>query len=122
MEGPEQAGPLFAALTCTSTMPDLASLRVAQGAPSTGMALPDSFGVLLLSTIIVSAYVHFSLRCLRIESTLIGCCALIRLYGITVLQTLYYYERFPKDPWRLKTVVGLKIYVAHAQADKSCPP
>ncbi|KAL1950531.1 hypothetical protein VTO73DRAFT_5655 [Trametes versicolor] len=54
------------------------------GAPLTGMNLPDSFGVLLLSTIIVSA-----------------------LYGITVLQTLYYYERFPKDPWRLKTAVAV---------------
>ncbi len=28
-----------------------------------------------------------------------------RLYGFTVLQTLYYFEQFPKDSWLLKTSV-----------------
>lgn len=84
------------------------------GAPLTGMNLPDSFGVLLLSTIIVSAYVpcHLYNSGSQYQLPLTDCGHLARLYGITVLQTLYYYERFPKDPWRLKTAVRMAFYVS----------
>ncbi|KAH9851736.1 hypothetical protein C2E23DRAFT_222533 [Lenzites betulinus] len=57
--------------------------------PSPGASVVDtldlgkSFGVMLLSTIIVAA-----------------------LYGITFLQSLWYYERFPEDSWALKATVG----------------
>ncbi|KAH9851735.1 hypothetical protein C2E23DRAFT_828947 [Lenzites betulinus] len=57
---------------------------IPQGAPPAGTGLGESFGVMLLSTIIVAA-----------------------LYGITVLQTIYYYGRFPKDSWVLKTTVAV---------------
>ncbi|KAI0632300.1 hypothetical protein C8Q77DRAFT_1158940 [Trametes polyzona] len=56
------------------------------GAPPMGMGMPgfgESFGVMLLSTIIAAA-----------------------LYGITTLQTIFYYDRFPKDSWLLKTSVA----------------
>ncbi|KAL1950532.1 hypothetical protein VTO73DRAFT_5656 [Trametes versicolor] len=53
-------------------------------APQAALQLGDSYGVMLISTIIVSA-----------------------LYGVTVLQTLYYYDRFPKDHWLLKSAVAI---------------
>ncbi|KAI0769089.1 hypothetical protein BD413DRAFT_88745 [Trametes elegans] len=56
----------------------------APGAPPAGPALGDTFGVMLLSTIITSA-----------------------LYGVTVLQSLYYYDKFPKDPWIMKATVAV---------------
>ncbi|KAI0667713.1 hypothetical protein C8Q78DRAFT_1082010 [Trametes maxima] len=55
----------------------------AGGTPS-NPGLGDSFGVMLLSTIIAAA-----------------------MYGLTVLQTLFYYEKFPKDSWMLKTTASL---------------
>ncbi|KAI0647868.1 hypothetical protein C8Q79DRAFT_536157 [Trametes meyenii] len=54
------------------------------GGPSASLGLGDSFGVMLLSTIIAAA-----------------------MYGLTVLQTLFYYEKFPKDSWMLKTTVAI---------------
>ncbi|KAI0819251.1 hypothetical protein BC628DRAFT_1403890 [Trametes gibbosa] len=65
----------------TGFMADLPPIP--QGAPPAGTGLGESFGVMLLSTIIASA-----------------------LYGITILQTLYYYDRFPKDQWVLKVAVA----------------
>ncbi|KAI0357564.1 hypothetical protein OH77DRAFT_111275 [Trametes cingulata] len=53
------------------------------GGPPPGLELGQTFGVMLLSTIIASA-----------------------LYGITTLQTLYYYDRFPGDSWMMKTAVA----------------
>ncbi|KAI0631926.1 hypothetical protein C8Q77DRAFT_882904 [Trametes polyzona] len=46
--------------------------------------MDDSFGAMLLSTIIVAA-----------------------LYGVTFLQTLYYYDTFPRDRWSLKSAVAV---------------
>ncbi|TFK89681.1 hypothetical protein K466DRAFT_597565 [Polyporus arcularius HHB13444] len=54
----------------------------AGGAPPADLELGSSYGVMLLSTIITAA-----------------------LYGFTVLQTLYYFEQFPKDSWLLKTSI-----------------
>ncbi|KAI0754797.1 hypothetical protein C8Q80DRAFT_390703 [Daedaleopsis nitida] len=54
------------------------------GSPA-DLELGSSYGVMLLSVIIVAA-----------------------MYGITVLQSLYYYGNFPKDSWILKlTVAGV---------------
>ncbi|KAI0770083.1 hypothetical protein C8Q74DRAFT_1448763 [Fomes fomentarius] len=55
----------------------------AAGASPADLELGSSYGVMLLSTIIVAA-----------------------LYGFTVLQTLYYYEQFPKDSLLLKLSVA----------------
>ncbi|KAI0712395.1 hypothetical protein C8Q76DRAFT_797251 [Earliella scabrosa] len=55
----------------------------AAGASPADLELGSSYGVMLLSTIIVAA-----------------------MFGFTVLQTLYYYEQFPKDPLILKLSVA----------------
>ncbi|KAJ3002280.1 hypothetical protein NUW54_g5933 [Trametes sanguinea] len=52
--------------------------------PPTGQALGDTYGVMLISTVIAAA-----------------------LYGVTVVLSLYYYDRFPKDPWMLKLGVAI---------------
>ncbi|KAI0373442.1 hypothetical protein BV20DRAFT_1119026 [Pilatotrama ljubarskyi] len=51
---------------------------------SSGLPLGQTYGAMLLSTIIVSA-----------------------LYGITTLQALYYYEKFPEDSRTIKSAVFL---------------
>ncbi|OSC97475.1 hypothetical protein PYCCODRAFT_1471780 [Trametes coccinea BRFM310] len=52
--------------------------------PPTGQALGDTYGVMLISTVIAAV-----------------------LYGVTVVLSLYYYDRFPKDPWMLKLGVAV---------------
>ncbi|KAF9050854.1 hypothetical protein BDZ89DRAFT_593971 [Hymenopellis radicata] len=32
------------------------------------------------------------------------------LYGVSIVQTLYYYTRYPKDPWYLKLLVATTIF------------
>ncbi|KAI0335709.1 hypothetical protein GY45DRAFT_1366333 [Cubamyces sp. BRFM 1775] len=53
-------------------------------APPTGQELGSTYGVMLLSTIIAAA-----------------------LYGVSVLQALYYYDKFPEDHWAMKTAVAV---------------
>ncbi|RPD62598.1 hypothetical protein L226DRAFT_532409 [Lentinus tigrinus ALCF2SS1-7] len=59
-----------------------APVTYAGGAPPAELELGSSYGVMLLSVIITAM-----------------------LYGFTVLQSLYYFEQFPKDSWLLKSSV-----------------
>ncbi|KAI0667714.1 hypothetical protein C8Q78DRAFT_318671 [Trametes maxima] len=56
----------------------------ASDAPHPDLQLADSFGAMLVSTIIAAT-----------------------LYGVTVLQSLYYYEKFPEDSWMMKVTVAI---------------
>lgn len=55
-------------------------------------------------------------------TSFIGFAVATTLYGITVLQTYFYYRRYTKDPWTLKATVALlwildtltTIFVAHS--------
>ncbi|KAI0657244.1 hypothetical protein C8Q70DRAFT_1055781 [Cubamyces menziesii] len=53
-------------------------------APPTGQELGGTYGAMLISTIIAAA-----------------------LYGVSVLQALYYYDKFPEDHWAMKAAVAL---------------
>ena len=77
----------------------------AAGASPADLELGSSYGVMLLSTIIVAAYV-FSNYILWVGILTDAC----RMFGFTVLQTLYYYEQFPKDPLILKLSVSSSIH------------
>ncbi|CDO69888.1 hypothetical protein BN946_scf184884.g47 [Trametes cinnabarina] len=53
-------------------------------APPAGQALGDTYGVMLISTVIAAG-----------------------LYGVTFVLSLYYYDKFPKDPFLLKLAVAI---------------
>ncbi|KAI0372343.1 hypothetical protein BV20DRAFT_114481 [Pilatotrama ljubarskyi] len=59
-------------------------LTATAGSDFTGLELGDTFGAMLVSTIIVAA-----------------------LYGVTVLQSIHYYHTFPKDSRILKMTVAV---------------
>ncbi|KAH9891829.1 hypothetical protein C8Q73DRAFT_792152 [Cubamyces lactineus] len=52
--------------------------------PPTGQELGGTYGAMLISTIIAAA-----------------------LYGVSVLQALYYYDKFPEDHWAMKAAVAM---------------
>ena len=67
------------------------------GAPS---ELGSSYGVMLISTVITAAQVSSLFEHLLYAEHIIS------LYGCTLLQALYYFEKFSKDPWPLKMAVS----------------